>query len=219
MKPYKIVPFILQALAWPFTLAFLNFFVRFEVRGKENLKGIKGPIIFASNHISELDPILIRASLPMLSKHSPMFYVSRKNYLDSIEGLRKHIYGGLFFKAWGAYPSFSGQKDYAVSLRHHIQLLKDGCSLCIFPEGRMSETGTIGEVHGGASFLCYTTNAIVVPAIISGAFQIDMKKILKRKNKIIVELKKPLKRDDLFENIEKPTPEIFRMASRKILIS
>ena len=186
MKLYKIVPFILQALAWPPTLLFLKFFIHFEVRGKENLKGLKGPVIFASNHVSELDPILVRAALPMLSRLSPMFYVSRKNYLDSIEGVRKHIYGGLFFKAWGAYPSISGQKDYAISLRHHINLLKDGCSLCIFPEGKMSETGELGEVHGGLGYLYSELAPNIIIVNIEGALSIDVQSLLKRKKYISV---------------------------------
>lgn len=219
MKLNKIVPFILQALAWPPTLLFLKFFIHFEVRGKENLKGLKGPVIFASNHVSELDPILVRAALPMLSRLSPMFYVSRKNYLDSIEGVRKHIYGGLFFKAWGAYPSISGQKDYAISLRHHINLLKDGCSLCIFPEGKMSETGELGEVHGGTAFLAKRVNASVCRVTITNAYGINPNAFFKRKNRIVIELSKSISIDDILPHKNDYTADDYREAVRELMIS
>jgi 1-acyl-sn-glycerol-3-phosphate acyltransferase len=188
MKLYKLSPLILQAIFWPFTIPFLKFFVGFEVIGKENLKGLKGPVIFASNHISEIDPILVRAALPMFSSFTPLFYVARKNYLDSIEGPRKYIYGGLFFKAWGAYPTESGKGDYSISLKNHIKLLNEGCSLCIFPEGKISENGQLGEVHGGLGYLYkeMVTNVIIVK--ISGAFKINLKSFFTRKNRISIKL-------------------------------
>ena len=45
----------------------LLLFVRLEVRGLENLKGIETNVIFAANHPSELDPFLIPASKPSIS--------------------------------------------------------------------------------------------------------------------------------------------------------
>ena len=147
MKLYKITPLILQATLWPFTRVILKLFVNFKVEGIHNIEEVRGAIIFASNHVSELDPVLVRAALPCFSRFAPLFYVSRENYLDSIEGIRKHLYGGVFFKAWGAYPVEAGKKDYAKSLKNHVNLLKDGCSVCIFPEGRMSEDGNLGEVQ------------------------------------------------------------------------
>lgn len=218
MKLYKLSPLILQAFFWPFTIPFLKFFIGFEIKGKENLKGLKGPVIFASNHVSEIDPILVRAALPMFSQITPLFYVARKNYLDSIEGPRKYIYGGLFFKAWGAYPTESGKGDYAVSLQNHIKLLNDGCSLCIFPEGKISENGQLGEVHGGTGFLTATTKATVVPVIISGAFDLKLKKFFTRQAKITINIKSPLNYSDLFDSNISPTPEIYRSATKKVFL-
>ena len=42
---------------------FLKFFYKVEVIGKENIV-MDGPIIFASNHVSNLDPLLIGVFIP-----------------------------------------------------------------------------------------------------------------------------------------------------------
>lgn len=219
MKLYKITPLILQATLWPFTRVILKLFVNFKVEGIHNIEEVRGAIIFASNHVSELDPVLVRAALPCFSRFAPLFYVSRENYLDSIEGIRKHLYGGVFFKAWGAYPVEAGKKDYAKSLKNHVNLLKDGCSVCIFPEGRMSEDGNLGEVHGGTAFLALNSGSYICPVEIRGAFGIKLKTFFSFQNRISVDLKKCIKITEILPKKELYSAEDFREASRKVMMS
>lgn len=218
MKLYKITPLILQATLWPFTRVILKLFVNFKVEGIHNIEEVRGAIIFASNHVSELDPVLVRAALPCFSRFAPLFYVSRENYLDSIEGIRKHLYGGVFFKAWGAYPVEAGKKDYAKSLKNHVNLLKDGCSVCIFPEGRMSEDGNLGEVHGGTAFLAKVTNAKICPVTINGSFGINLSSFFSRERQIIVRFKKCHNINNLLPQKEELEPEDYRLATRTAMV-
>ena len=71
---HRIVPRTLQTLAWIPTRLILNAFAHFKVRGQENLRGIN-QAIFAVNHASELDPIVLTAALSPLGRFAPMFYV------------------------------------------------------------------------------------------------------------------------------------------------
>ena len=121
-----------------------------------------------------------------------MFYTSltRKHYVNS--GIRKHIYGGLFFKAWGAYPVYRGLNDYEKSLKHHIEILNSKRSLCFFPEGKVTKTGELSEAKGGIAFLSHHTQTPIVPVRISGVFRMGFFDILHGKRNVSVEFGKPV---------------------------
>lgn len=194
-RSYFLPPLFLQSLIWVPTQVIFRFFVRFTVTGKENLKGTAGPLIFAANHSSEWDPILIPAALPFFSRFKPIFYTAAedKAFKNSVTfGWRAKIYGGKFFNAWGAYPVFSGRKDYAFALRNHIQILTDGGSLCVFPEGYLSRDGTMGKAHGGVGFLSHRTGVAVVPVTISGVYKTSTNEFLTRKRTFKLHFGKPI---------------------------
>mgnify|MGYP001558956335 CR=1 FL=1 len=117
-KLYYIPPLFLQTLIWIPARLVLIFFVGLKVRGIENLKGLEKGIIFASNHANALDPILLPASLPFLSKFMPMFYTSRENTFYKRLWMRIFFSSGLFFKAWGSYAVAIGVHNYEESLRN-----------------------------------------------------------------------------------------------------
>jgi 1-acyl-sn-glycerol-3-phosphate acyltransferase len=167
---YYILPIIFQSVIYGVTLVIFKIFCRIQFSGLENLRGLDTSrgVIFAANHSSEWDGILTRIGLPFLWQCSPMYYVAmeKKFYTDS--GWRKILYGGHLFNMLGAYPVYSGHRDYAFSLQNHIAIVKGGRSLCIFPEGVRTKDGNIGIVHGGVAYLTHATHAPVVPVAISG---------------------------------------------------
>ncbi len=122
-KILYVSPFVLQTIVWIPTRLFLKFFFHFEVHEVENIKKLKKPVIFAVNHSSELDPILVTAALPFLSKLSPMFYTSRERTFYKKSGMSSLFYGGFFFKLWGAYPVHIGIRNYEKAMMPHIEVL------------------------------------------------------------------------------------------------
>ena len=183
---YFISPLILQKLIWIPTRIILKFFVHLEVRGIENLRSVKTNVIFASNHSSELDPILLPASLPFWSSFSPIFYVSRGKSFYTHSGWRQLIYGGTFFKLWGSHPAYSGLKDYEKSLVNHIKLLQAGKSILFFPEGHITRDGALQSAHGGMAYLAERCKCSIIPIGIHGAYDLSMKDFLLRRRKIIL---------------------------------
>ena len=169
-KWYFLSPLILQKLIWVPTHLALAAFGRLEVRGLENLEGLGSNVIFACNHTSELDPFMIPGALGFFSPFSPIFYTSREKRFYASSGWRKNLYGGAFFKAWGSYPVYVGLHDYEKSLVNHTRIIRDGGSLCIFPEGRKTPDGSIQPAKGGVGYLAYATGRPIVPVRIDGLY-------------------------------------------------
>lgn len=203
-RSYKyahIFPLLLQTLVWPLTWVLLKTCIRFDVRGKEHLRGLKKPVIFAVNHTNEWDPILTTAALRPLSPLLPMFYTARERAFYGDKGWLNIIYHPLFFRAWGAYPVFPGLQNYEESLRHHIGLIeqKRG-SICFFPEGRITKNsdGSPMEPKGGVAFLLDRTQAPIVPVAITGAHRMTAKEFFLRKREVLITFGAPIYPSDIF---------------------
>lgn len=199
MKTYKIITSLLQRLVWlPTHLAF-KFFCRLEVRGIKNIKTEKN-IIFAVNHTSELDPILIASQLPFLSKHLPLFYTCRENdFYKNKKGLKKIVYGGNFFRAWGAHQVYVGLKNYEQALINHIKILNIGSSVCIFPEGKKNTDNQPIKAKGGVGFLSHKTQLPIIPVFISGAQLTTFRDFFMRKRRIKIIFGEPIYTSDIFK--------------------
>jgi 1-acyl-sn-glycerol-3-phosphate acyltransferase len=192
MKLYSVVPRVLQTLAWAPTVLILRIFCHYQVKGREHLQGLK-QAIFACNHAGELDPILLTAAaLP--AGFTPMFYVGApdREFNDHFFGWRRHIYKSCFFRAWGSYPIRRGEHDYAKSLIAHEQILRDGFSICIFPEGGITEDGSLREGKGGVAYLLRATKVPIVPVYIAGTFKTPLSAILSRMRRISVSFGAPI---------------------------
>lgn len=173
-----------------------------KIEGVENLKGLKPGVIFAANHISELDPILMTLIFPVLSPLLPLFFTSREKSFYTASGWRKIIYGGKFFEAWGAYQVYAGLQNYEKSLRNHIQILSDGHSVCIYPEGQRSRDGKMGEAKGGVGYLTLRTRCPVVPVAINGiTHRASFKDYILRRKRIVIEIGKPISPCELFDDL------------------
>lgn len=203
MKLYRLPPYILQAVIWIPCRILFKFFVHIQVKGSEHIDTMKGPILLASNHVSEIDVILIRSCLPFFWPASPMFYVARPKdfYDDQSFGWRRIVYGGWFFKAWGAYPAYKGKQDYRFSLQEFKPLMKNAGALVIFPEGKRSKDGKIRESHGGVSFLSHEHNAPIIPVLISGVEKMGIS-FWFRTRRVTVTYGKPMYPQELFDTTE-----------------
>jgi 1-acyl-sn-glycerol-3-phosphate acyltransferase len=176
---YAIIPALLQWIAWPIAWLLFKLCMSVKFEGLEHLrearkaqKGHGKGIIFALNHVSEFDPILVRAGIGWFVK--PMFYVSApmKEFRDGSYGWRNFFYRSeWFFKSWGSYPFLAGAHDYSVSLVDHAQILNDGYDLTIFPEGGIKRKKP--EPGGGVGYLAYATGSVIVPTKITYDFKVN----------------------------------------------
>jgi 1-acyl-sn-glycerol-3-phosphate acyltransferase len=217
---FYLSPLILQTAIWPIVRPLFRFFLRLGIKGTANLQRITYTqgTVFAVNHSSELDAILVPSSLPFFSPLMPMFYTSREQAFYKTSGWRQFFYGGFLFKLWGSHPVRSGKQNYEESLKTHIEILSNGKSVCIFPEGRKTKDGDIGrEARGGVAYLAYRTGAPVMPVRIKAVFKMTFREFLFRKRAVEVIFGTPLFTAALFPKTAPPSLDEIKSAAHRIL--
>jgi acyl-[acyl-carrier-protein]-phospholipid O-acyltransferase/long-chain-fatty-acid--[acyl-carrier-protein] ligase len=129
---------------------------RIEVKGLENLHKAGPNVIIALNHVSFLD-----AGLAMsLRSRKPVFAIDI--------AISKKWWVRPFMKLTRAIP-LDPLKPMAT--RTLINAVKGGEALIIFPEGRITVTGSLMKVYDGAALIADKTDAEVVPVRIEGLEQ------------------------------------------------
>ncbi len=213
---YYYTPVFLQKVGYLVFYFLHKIFVRIEVRGRENLLGLKGPVILAANHTSELDVTVTPLILGFFSYLYPLYCVTDPKEKFKTFGWRNYIYGGLFFNILGGYPIHSGHHDYSVSLENHLELLKQGRTVFIFPEGKRTRDGNLNPGRGGLGFMVYETKATVIPIFINTFFGIGWKDYFSFSKKVVITILDPLFSNELITTAS-PGVEDFRLASQKVL--
>lgn len=128
----------------------------FKVYGKENIPK-NGAIICASNHVSNGDPAAIGAAALLI----------RAFHFMAKEELFHEKTWGWWFKAIKCIPISRNKKDHKAT-RTAVQLLKQGRSIALFPEGTRSRTGELQEPEIGVGFLADKSGAPIIPTFIKG---------------------------------------------------
>jgi len=129
-----------------------------RIIGREHLPG-DGAFIFASNHISNLDPFLLG-----IIPHREIYFFAKK------ELFRNPVLGWLM-RQWHAFPVDRSRADIGA-LKTSIRYLKNGYPLVFFPQGTRSASDEGGaQAFAGVGFLVSKTGAPVIPAYIDGADQ------------------------------------------------
>ena len=127
----------------------------------DRLEGLAGPAIFACNHHSHADTLMMKIALPKPWRDKVVIAAASDYFFASHAGA---AVSALFI---GAIPI----EREAVSRRtiaEPIFLLRMGWSMVIFPEGGRGTDGWGREFKAGVAFLSKQTNVPVVPVHIEG---------------------------------------------------
>jgi 1-acyl-sn-glycerol-3-phosphate acyltransferase len=218
---FAISPRIIQFFVITFARIYFKLFFKYKIYGLNNLDHVSGNAIFAANHTSEWDPIIVTMGIFNHPQFKPLFYVSREKRFYENSGWRRLFYGGLIFRMCGAYPVITGVRNYGVSLNTHINLLINSRSICIFPEGKKSTGNLFREAKGGAGYLIYKTKKPVIPVAISGVANLNLKSILLRRRNLTITFGQPMSSEDLF--MSKPSEDFnhqtdpYKTASEQVM--
>jgi long-chain acyl-CoA synthetase len=159
---------------WILPIARLFLWVTAE--GRENLEALDGPAIFASNHQSHLDTPAILLALRRKLRHKiapamakeffkAHFFPEQYGRLAWLTNSLNYYLSVLFFNA---FPFPQREAGLRETLRYAGDLVSEGNSVLIFPEGKRSETGAIDIFRPGVGILASRLNIPVVPVRVEG---------------------------------------------------
>ena len=135
------------------------------VRGLDRLGDLCGPAVFAANHHSHIDTPLLLTSIPAPWRYRMVIGAAA----DYFFGTR--ITGALSALVIGAIP-IDRTRVSRNSTDLARDLIEEGWSLVVFPEGGRSPDGWGQPFRGGAAFIAQRTEIPVVPVHIEGTGRI-----------------------------------------------
>jgi len=133
-------------------MVILKLFFRFKVEGLDNLPQ-KTNFIVAANHASFLDPVLIGVAIP------------KKIDWVTLSDLYSVWWLICLMKITDTVPTGRASEKA-------IYLLVRDKNIGLFPEGRRSYGGKLGEFKRGAALLALKTGRPIVPCAILGSYEV-----------------------------------------------
>ena len=133
-------------------------FAGVRVEGRERARGLR--CVYVVNHQSMVDILAVYAS------RLPFLWVSKaENFYAPFLGWNMWLNGYVPLKR-GHLPSIRRM------LRRCEASLRDGASLCVFPEGTRSRDGNLKSFFRGAFWIAVRNNVPIVPIVVDGTFSI-----------------------------------------------
>lgn len=158
---------------WILPLA--RIFLWVSTEGREHLRELGGPVIFASNHQSHMDVPAILIAMPGKWRYSVApamakeffrahFFPEQFSWREWFTNSLNYWLAALFFNAFPLPQREAGTRQ---TLRYAGELVSEGSSILIFPEGRRVE-GEIAPFQPGVGMLASRLGLLVVPVRIDG---------------------------------------------------
>jgi len=136
----------------------LKILYRIEIKGIENYQNSGNRTLIVANHLSFLDGIILAIFLPQSSKSQLVFaintHISKKWWFKPIYSL------GEIFPLDPTNP---------LAVKGLINEIKKNKKCVIFPEGRITVTGSLMKIYEGPGMIANKSEAMILPVRIDGA--------------------------------------------------
>ena len=154
-------------LAWP------------RVSGRENLRGVNGPVLVVANHETYLDPAYVREALPeklrrRLAVAMDGERLARMRNPAADRGFFARLIDRVtYFLLASIYNVFPLPRmaGFRKSFAFAGDLVDRGWSVLVFPEGERTRDGKIAPFRAGIGMLAARLNVPVVPVRLEGLYE------------------------------------------------
>jgi acyl-[acyl-carrier-protein]-phospholipid O-acyltransferase/long-chain-fatty-acid--[acyl-carrier-protein] ligase len=134
--------------------AVLGWLYRVELKGVENFEKAGDRILIVANHTSFLDAALIAAYMPVKVTFAINTYIAQAWWMKP------------FLKIVDAFPV---DPTNPMALKSLVEVIRSGRIGMIFPEGRITVTGSLMKVYEGPGLIADKAGAKILPVRIDGA--------------------------------------------------
>jgi long-chain acyl-CoA synthetase len=165
---YLIVLPATRILGWP------------RISGREYLRTVRGPLVFVCNHVTMTDHALVLLALPRRFRTRIAIAMDGELLRDWLHpppgtglftrvlGLLKYLSVVCFFNVFSM-PQKSG---FRRSFAFAGEMMDQGSSLLVFPEGQRTKDGLLNPFMPGTGLLIQKLDAPVVPMRIDGLWEL-----------------------------------------------
>lgn len=151
-----------------------------EVEGLENLEHLEPPVLFASNHQSDLDTPAIFTALPRRWRYRVAPAMSQDYFRAWLEpgnaplaeriGTMAQYF--LATECFNAYPLPQRMAGVRRALKYTGELIGLGYCPLVYPEGKRTPDGTLQPFKSGIGLMATRLRTPVVPVHLRGLFEI-----------------------------------------------
>jgi long-chain acyl-CoA synthetase len=155
-------------------------FAWIHVEGREHLERLDGPVVFAANHQSHMDTPVILAAMPGRIRARVAVAMAKEffkaHFFPAGHSWRERFTNGLnYYLAatfFNAFPLPQREAGARETLRYIGELVGEGFSVLIFPEGRRTEAGEVNTFRPGIGMIGARLGVPVVPVRLVGVEQV-----------------------------------------------
>ena len=172
-----------------------------RVTGRENLCGVRGPLLVVCNHVADVDVGFIQTALPACLRHK----LATATGGEALERLRspaqdrawfKRIYGRVQWTLGVALLNLfplPRQSGFRKSFAYAGEAVDRGYSVLVFPEGKHTQDGNLCPFRTGVGLLANNLRIPALPMRIDGLFEVkNAGKKFAAPGKIQVRIGKPV---------------------------
>jgi long-chain acyl-CoA synthetase len=151
-----------------------------RIEGRENLRGVNGPLLVVSNHIGDVDPGFILTALPARFRH----HLATATGGEALEALRTPPSNrNLFLRIYDRVQWVLGvsllnlfplprEAGFRRSFAYAGHAVDRGYNVLVFPEGRHTADGKMNPFRAGVGLLAANLRIPVLPMRIDGLFEL-----------------------------------------------
>jgi len=167
---------VYYSLAWPATYLL----AAPRIRGRENLRGLHGPVLVISNHVTYLDIAWILPALPARFRNRLATAMGGErlarmrrpsNGLSLFHRFLERLRYFLALSLFNVFP-LPQQSGFLRSFAFAGDLADRRWNVLVFPEGKTTEDGDMLPFRAGIGLLAKQLNIPVVPIYLHGLFDL-----------------------------------------------